>query len=712
MTLWQGFRAVTLTFTLLLTVTAPVLAGGVKAGFDLASPSAGPFPSNIFTVADPSHNTGLRVSLPKPNCAARPTDCADIDVINVLDGFNLQPRITVSFSGAINVASVNSGNVFFLSLGDTLGGAGGQVIGINQIVWDPVSKTLHAESDELLDQHTRYALIVTNGIRDTAGDPVEAGAFATFRRDLNFGQTKNATLKAYRKSLLDAIDASGLDPATIVTASVFSTQSATAVLEKIRDRIKAMPVTPATILASFPRANVAAIQWNRQTRSNGSTTSSFVALPALDVFPGAVGRIVFGRFSSPDWETPGKVIPAVGTLTGVPAVQSVNTLYFNLFVPAGTPPAGGWPVAIFGHGFTDSKQGAPTAVASTLAHHGIATIAINVVGHGGGGTTGNLTIVPLTGAPVTIPDGGRGIDQDGNGVIDSTEGSSAAPPNGLVGSRDGLRQTVADLMQLVRVLQAGVDVDGDGVPDLNGRRIYYAGQSFGGIYGVKFIAVEPDIRAGVPNVPGGAIIEIARLSPAFRALVGIALASRVPSLCNAGTLAPPLWCFQESIPLRDDPAVTAPAPGAMPIQEVIDNTEWVSQAGNPVAYAPHLRKIPLDGVPTRPFIIQNAKGDQTVPNPTSSAIVRAGDIHDRWTLFRNDLVRAALPGAQTNPHTFLTNIGAANPAVAALSIAAQNQIGIFFESDGAVVVDPDGTGPFFEVPIAADQIPLMEDLNL
>src|SRR6185436_11121237 len=422
-------------------------------------------------------------------------------------------------------------------------------------------------------------------------------------------------------------------------------------LEKIRDRIKAMPVTPATILASFPRANVATIQWNRQTRSNGSTTSSFVAVPALDVFPGAVGRIVFGRFSSPDWETAGKVIPAIGTRTGVPAVQSTNTLYFNLFVPSGTPPAGGWPVAIFGHGFTDSKQGAPTAVASTLAHNGIATIAINVVGHGGGGTTGTLTIIPLAGAPVTVPDGGRGIDQDGNGVIDSTEGSSAAPPNGIVGSRDGLRQTVADLMQLVRVLQAGVDVDGDGVADLNGGRIYYAGQSFGGIYGTKFIAVEPDVRAGVPNVPGGAIIEIARLSPAFRALVGISLASRVPSLCNAGALAPPLWCFQESIPLRDDPAVTAPAPGAMPIQEVIDNTEWVSQAGNPVAYAPHLRKIPLDGVPTRPFIIQNAKGDQTVPNPTSSAIVRAGDVHDRWTLFRNDLVRAARPTAPANPHT-------------------------------------------------------------
>jgi hypothetical protein len=251
-------------------------------------------------------------------------------------------------------------------------------------------------------------------------------------------------------------------------------------------------------------------------------------------------------------------------------------------------------------------------------------------------------------------------------------------------------------------------VDGDGVADLDPDRIYYFGQSFGGIYGTKFIAVEPDVRAGVPNVPGGSIIEIVRLSPVFRPLLGFALLARVPSLCNAAC-AFPLYAFQESIPLRDDAPVTAPAPGAMAIQEVIDNTEWVSQSGNPVAYAPHLRKAPLDGVPTRPFIIQSAKGDQTVPNPTDSAIVRAADAFDRWTVFRNDLVRAARPGAPANPHTFLTNI--ANPAVADLAIAAQHQIGEFFETDGAVVIDPDGGGPFFEVPISQAQIPLMEDLN-
>ena len=144
----------------------------------------------------------------------------------------------------------------------------------------------------------------------------------------------------------------------------------------------------------------------------------------------------------------------------------------------------------------------------------------------------------------------------------------------------------------------------------------------------------------------------------------------------------------------------------MAIQEVIDNTEWVSQAGNPVAYAPHLRRSPLDGVEPRPVIIQFGKGDQTVPNPTATAIFRAGDLADRSTYFRNDLVRAAIPGAPANPHTFLTRVDV--PSVALLALAAQKQIAIFFETDGAVIIDPDGAGPLFEVPIAG---PLPEGLN-
>jgi len=169
-----------------------------------------PFPSDLFAVADPTQNTGLRVNLPKPDCLARPSDCQDLDVINTLDGFNLQPRLSIPFDGPIDVTTVTSETVFLISLGDTLDPSdqGGHRVGINQVVWDPATNTLHVESDELLDQHTRYGLIVTNGLHDPGGRRVEASeAFRRFRHDLNFGQTSDRDLKDYRKALLDAFEA-------------------------------------------------------------------------------------------------------------------------------------------------------------------------------------------------------------------------------------------------------------------------------------------------------------------------------------------------------------------------------------------------------------------------------------------------------------------------------------------------------------------------
>ncbi|HEV8473357.1 MAG TPA: Ig-like domain-containing protein [Methylomirabilota bacterium] len=666
-------RSLPLALALLLLLPSAVLAAGVAV-------TGTPFPSDIYTVPDPSHLTGVRVNLPKPNCAARPSDCADIDVLNTLDGFNLQPRISITFTGAIDTTSVSSATVYLVSLGSTTGGAGGKVVVINQAIWEPAANTLHVESDEALDQHTRYVLIVTRGLRDAAGDAIDK---TTFPHDLNFGQTKDPALKAYRKALLDALDTLGLEPDTLAAVSVFTTQSASAVLEKIRAQIKAQTPAPAFIHGTFSRASITSVVWSRQVGTAAFTTAVSFNLALLN--PAAVGAITFGQFQSPDYETPLKFIPPVGTKTGTPAVQGTNTLQFDLVLPLTPAPAGGYPVVIFGHGFTDSKHGAPNAVAATLAASGLATIAINVVGHGGG-ALGTLTINRTTGAPVVIPDGGRGFDQNGDGAIDSTEGVNAVAP--LIGNRDGLRQTVADIMQLVRLIQTG------GIAGLSTTRIYYAGQSFGGIYGGILLGVESDIRAGVLNVPGGPIIEIARLSPSFRGLVALSLGARTPSLLNGGSFG-----FTENIPLRNLPLLVDVVPGASAIQEVIDDTEWVSQSGNPNAYVPHIRTSPLTGDGT-PVIVQFAKGDRTVPNPTATALIRAGDLADRATFFRNDL---NVPFTLANPHTFLTFGVGVPPA-----IQAQTQMAIFLASDGATTVDPDGAGPLFEVPIAG---PLPEGLN-
>lgn len=178
-------------------------AGGVHVRFGIDSPSSGPFPSDLFTVPDPSHNTGLRVNLPKPDCAVRVSDCRNIEVLNTLDGFNLQPRLSIPFTGPIDVNTVTSETVFLLNLGSTLvdGNPGGQVIGINQVVWDPDTNTLHVESDELLEQHTRYAVVVTHGVRDARGHRVQSQSFKAFRRSLK----RITDLQDYEQTLDEAL---------------------------------------------------------------------------------------------------------------------------------------------------------------------------------------------------------------------------------------------------------------------------------------------------------------------------------------------------------------------------------------------------------------------------------------------------------------------------------------------------------------------------
>ena len=341
-----------------------------------------------------------------------------------------------------------------------------------------------------------------------------------------------------------------------------------------------------------------------------------------------------------------------------------------------------------------------------MAARGIATIAINAVGHGDGPLS-TLTVNQAVGSPVTFLEGGRGVDLNGDGTIDSNEGLAAAPPITL---RDGVRQTAVDLLQLVRVIEVGMDVDGDTAPDLDPSRIYYFGQSLGGIYGTLFLAVEPSVHAGVPNVAGGSFIENARLSPVTRPLVGVALALAVPSLINIGGIQ-----FNENMPLRDQPPVINTVPGAIAIQEVFEWAEWIQQAGDSVAYSPHLRKQPLEGVPAKSVIVQFAKGDQQVTNPTTTALIRAGDLADRATYYRHDLAFAD-PGRNPtgvevlkDPHIFLVfNLPTVFPAVADIGADAQQQIAEFFASDGETIIDPDGAGPLFEVPIAG---PLPEELN-
>jgi hypothetical protein len=369
-----------------------------------------------------------------------------------------------------------------------------------------------------------------------------------------------------------------------------------------------------------------------------------------------------------------------------------------------------------------------------MAQHGIATISIPQPG-GGFGPLSTLTVNRSAGdgGPVGFLAGGRGRDQNGDHMIDGGEGAYATRPQAIVHLRDTQRQMVADLMQLVRVIEVGMDVDGDGTVDLDSSRIYYFGQSFGGIYGTEFLAVEPDVRTGVVNVGGGSVIEDFRLHPSVRLVRQAAsLAARVPSVINGPgvtqidgvpVVAP---YFNENLPLRDgvphhvlledgtsydirSPVINT-VPGAMAIQEVVENMEWATLSGDPLGFVRHLRREPLAGVPAKLVIFQFAKGDRQVLNPFTTALLRAGDLADRATYYRHDLAVAEEPRMGRNPHPFLIFI--ANPAGVLplereISLGAQAQIATFFVTDGKEIIHPE-PARLFEVPIHG---PLPEDLN-
>lgn len=712
-------------------LAATLLAGGAAAGpaeaaprvparpatpaveprFDLDAGGAGPFPSDRLTVRDPAQRTGLRVALPLPDCRVARSACDDARLLNELDGFDVDPRLAVPFTGAIDPASVTARSVFLIRLAP----GPAEATGLERLVYDRDTYTLHGRPEALLEPETRYGLAVTRGVRDASGRPVQPSG--TFRRFLGWrGGPPSA--RAYQQglvALLAALARRGLTSDDVVVASVFTTGSLTTFLEQAREALDRRPPPPALMTtapedegrAYFRRASLTTLTLRRQVRvlaapaggpDAAAPEGAFQeqALPLAAVPPDAVGGIGVGWYWSPWYLTRDRRIveaPTARLHRGAPVDAPVP---FVVALPAGTPPRGGWPLAVFGHGYGGEMFSSVLLIAGTLARQGIATAGITVVGHGGG-PEGRLLAGQTDGRTLAARVPGRGTDLNGDGRIDATEGLTppAAGPLTTLSVRDGLRQQVVDLMAFVRAVRGGLDVDGDGSPDTGAGPIFYAGQSLGGIYGTLFLAVEPRVRVGVLNVPGGPIAEIARLSPVFRPLVRDTLGRRFPSLLNRE------GDFRDDLPLRGEPAVTTPSAGALAIQEYLARAAWLGRRADPVAYARHLRAAPVGGLEPGRVLVQFATGDRTVPNPTTSALLRAGQLADAATLLRYDRVAPALPPEWTNPHGFLLRTTAPG-VVGAVARAAQEQVARFFLADGAAAWSPDGAVPLpagvFEVP--------------
>ena len=706
----------------LVSFSSSLWAGQTAVLFQPMSPNGGPFPTDALTVSDRAQKTGVRINLPDSvdDCisTASPSVCSNTTLLNQLDGFSVNPRLMVCFSAAVDPNTLQNGIALRPLSGGFLGFFPGPAVTINQIIFDPSSNCAFAEPNKVLNQESRYLLTVTDSVHDSQGKKVkEDDAFKDCLK----------SHEPYCQELAEALEQVLPPPASqnkVVAASLFTTMSATTWLEQARcfvDSNEPPVVLPAGVPSSFNLGQLKSINW---IPAQSGLSAQDIPLTALS----GVAQIAFGLYLSPNFLNPANgtisVTPTNAPISGPVPVPGIPSGYvpvsFHVFLPAGSPPRGGFPLVIYGHGLGDNQFGAPTFIASTLAKNGFATLAIEITGHGYG-TASTVNLTDSQGAVHVVSTPGRGILLPGNTDIGPTDGCIVP---GAVAVRDCARQTAVDLFALVDTIQK---TNGLGLR-INPHQVYYVGQSFGSTYGTLFHALEPDVKTAVLNGDGGTSVDTARLSISGRPLAISYLFSINPALLNvsSGAAAPELYfrntpdagAFNDNYVFRDSPPVVNTVPVAMAIQAAFEAADWLGMLGDPLSYAPHLKNSPFSGVPRKSTLFQFGFGDLEVPNPTESAVIRAADAQSGW-FFRFDeatlddghpeLLGVMMPGVPFPilPHRILSNPTIFDvPAETSLALAEQRQVATYFASGGNSNPDPNQfvTAPFspsehlFQVP--------------
>lgn len=709
-----------------LLVSLRPCAGETKVLFQTDSVTGGLFPSDRLTTPDPSTRTGLRMDLPPSEnfCDADTyaSVCSNAALLNQLDGFSLHSRVMVCFSDDVQPTTLTDG-IKLIPLDSPQ-----KVISINQVLYHSDSKShcAYARPDSVLDQGSRYLLLVTNAVMDKNGQPVRDDG--SFKRSLLKGDPYDSALAAALNSFSSPLPLSG----SIVAASLFTTMNATSWLQDVHDYVRRDAlslVLPAGFPYQFQISDLQSLVWQADTGTG--TESQPIPLSVLSKV-GHVESVAFGLFMSPNYlntigsaagtiTTEGtKPVPIPGLLGGL--TFGYVPVSFHVFLPSGPMPSKGWPVVIYGHGLGDNQFGAPTYIASTLAANGYATLAFEVTGHGYG-LDSKIAVTDKYSRKFTVVAPGRGVQIAANAPIGPSDGCVAP---GAVAIRDCARQTAVDLFALVKTIQQthGLTLG------LDPQRIYYVGQSFGSVYGSLFHAVEPNVRAAVLSVGGGSNVDVARLSLPGRQLVDYYLAGLgIPSN------TPPFEDYfhdygdfhenyNDEYVFRDQSVVTDAVPGALPVQAALEAADWIGMLGDPLAFAPHWKTAPFPGMPEKSTLFHYSLGDLEEPNPANSALIRAGGIEGSSWFLRTDIAAQSAPEIPfimspgvpfpILPHRMLSNPTIFDdPNETSISLAEQQSVAEYFNSDGQTIPDPNLylTGIFQGVTLFEQLAKLPEELN-
>jgi hypothetical protein len=275
-----------------------------------------------------------------------------------------------------------------------------------------------------------------------------------------------------------------------------------------------------------------------------------------------VAAAVVGYFDSFDFRDrpngafdPAKISGAI--------TPTANKVDFYMALPKATPPPNGYPVVVFGHGLGGSGRDV-FRIARMDLRVPLAGVAISALQHGRRGSVTNF--FNLTSITTT---------------------------------REYFRQTIADFMQLVRMIRRA---HAAGIPPFDSvdpNRIVYLGGSLGGIMGTLFMGVENQVTVGMLSVPGGGLPNILA-SRQIRQLLEPFLGLLVGLEPTNPYFAPFLHRFQQV-------------------------AQWALDPADPINYAPYvvIPGMQLRGVPAKRILMHEGIVDDVVPNRTTDDLALA-----------------------------------------------------------------------------------------